>query len=137
MHYVSLSVLLVYYLASVGPWNIACLSFALCLILMCKYIPCLSLWVWDTSLRMLFSSSIHFRENFKMSLLLLLSSIPLCKCTTFYLSIFQIRGISFVSSISLLQLMLLLAQLSKFLCGMSVDHLFTCQRVVLVGLEVD
>ena len=34
---------------------------------MSEYIPCLSFWVWVTSLRMFFSSSIHLPANFKMS----------------------------------------------------------------------
>ena len=35
---------------------------------MSEYIPCFSFWVWVTSLRMIFSSSIHLPTNFLMSL---------------------------------------------------------------------
>ncbi|CAO2637888.1 hypothetical protein LEMLEM_LOCUS24204 [Lemmus lemmus] len=42
----------------------------------------------------MFSSSIHFPAKFKLSLFFfLLCSTPLCRCTTFFLSILQWKGI--------------------------------------------
>ena len=52
------------YLASLGLWTVGWLSFALHP-LMSEYISCLPIWVWVTSLKMVFSSSIHGSNIFQ------------------------------------------------------------------------
>ena len=52
----------------------------------------LSFCIWVTSLKMMFSSSTHLPTKFKISFFLLCIA-PLCKCTTFSLSILRSRGI--------------------------------------------
>ena len=57
---------------------------------------------WVTSLRLISSRSIHLPRNFINSLFLVAESTPLCKCTTFSVSIPLLRGIWVLSSFWLL-----------------------------------
>ena len=102
---------------------------------MSEYIPCMSSWVWVSSLRIVFSSSI-LPACFKMSLFLPLSSAPLCYvphflylfCSWGHLGCFQVVVIKNSATVHI-------AEHISF--GMSVYPLGVCPRVVLLSLEVD
>ena len=44
-----------------------CFAFSCWHLLISEYMPCMSFWVWVTSLRMIFTSSIHLPSKFRMS----------------------------------------------------------------------
>ena len=44
-----------------------CFAFSCWHLLISEYMPCMSFWVWVTSLRMIFTSSIHFPSKLRMS----------------------------------------------------------------------
>ena len=75
------------YLALLGLWTVAWLFFPLWLTsTLSEFIPCLSFWVWITSVWMIFfSCSIYLPANFMVSLFFKLRKTRLCTWITFFL----------------------------------------------------
>ena len=96
------------YLASLGSWNIGLVSFAISNIHLRVSTYCASLSGSGLPHSGFFFlvPSICLQVS-RCHCILPLSSIPLCKCTTLSLSILWLRGILFVFSFWLLQIMLL------------------------------
>jgi len=67
---------------------------------------------WVTSLTMIFSNSIHSPMYFRMSLFWKLISTPLCRCTTFSVSILLLKVIWVLSNFWLLYAMKIVEHVS-------------------------